>query len=64
MAEEFNSFINQTGTSILETINPTTLQPDAFFPPNPNPPDIELNLTFLLSLLNIINFLKLKQYGC
>jgi hypothetical protein len=61
MAEEFNSFFNQIGTSISETINPTSLQPDAFIPPNPNPPELELGLTSPLSLLNIIKLFEPKN---
>jgi hypothetical protein len=61
MAEEFNSFFSQIGTSISNTVNPTSLEPDDFIPPNPNPPELELGLTSPLSLLNIIKLFEPKS---
>ncbi len=45
MANEFNNFFTTAGMRISETVNPTystSLNPDDFIPPNPNPPQLEL----------------------
>ncbi len=61
MAEEFNTFFIKIGPSISETVNPTSLEPDDFIPPNPNPPELELGPTSHASLINIIKLFEPKN---
>ncbi len=44
IAEEFNNFFTAAGAKISNTINPTSLDPNDFIPPNPNPPELEFGL--------------------
>jgi hypothetical protein len=61
IAEEFNTFFNKIGSSISETVNPTSLEPDDFIPPNPNPPELELGLTSPASIMNILKLFEAKS---
>jgi hypothetical protein len=38
IADEFNSFFATVGVNISNSILPTSLEPEDFIPPNPNPP--------------------------
>jgi hypothetical protein len=38
IAEEFNNFFTTAGSKTSDTVNPTSLDPSDFVPPNPNPP--------------------------
>jgi hypothetical protein len=60
MAEEFNGFFSEIGSSISNTINPTNMEPDDFIPPNPNPPNLEIGHTSPHTLLNIIKLFEPK----
>jgi hypothetical protein len=41
IANEFNNFFTTVGCKISNMVNPTNLDPNAFIPPNPNPPQLE-----------------------
>jgi DNA polymerase II small subunit/DNA polymerase delta subunit B len=45
IAEEFNNFFSNIGSTISNTVNPTTLEADDFVPPNPNPPSLDFSAT-------------------
>jgi hypothetical protein len=40
MANDFNNFFTYAGTRLSDTVNPTSLDPRKFIPPNPNPPQL------------------------
>jgi hypothetical protein len=61
MAEEFNNFFSNIGSTISNTVNPTTLEPDDFIPPNPNPPSLEFSATSPSVIINIIKLLEPKN---
>jgi hypothetical protein len=60
IAEEFNSFFTNIGQSISSTINPTSLDPNDFVPPNPNPPDLDLGLTSPATVVETIKNFESK----
>ncbi len=61
IADEFNSFFATVGVNISNSILPTSLEPDDFIPPNPNPPNLELGITSPATVFNTIANLTPKN---
>jgi hypothetical protein len=60
MAEEFNTFFSEVGVKISNSIKNTSLEPDDFIPPNPNPPNLEFGRISPMVVKNTISNFKSK----
>jgi hypothetical protein len=60
ISNEFNKFFSEVGVHISNSINPTSLDPEDFVPPNPNPPTLELGLTSPATVFHTIQNFQAK----